>query len=102
MWLGSVVAAALIQSLAWELPYATGAGPKRQTDKQTNKKHLLRRGVDVIQDHCLSSVSPRSQSLPEYHDALTSRPSRKFVLPGRVDKVPSFRRVDSETVVGSG
>ena len=30
MWLGSHVAAALIPSLAWELPYAAGMALKRQ------------------------------------------------------------------------
>ena len=37
MWLGSVVAAALIQSLAWELPYATGAALKKKNKQTTSR-----------------------------------------------------------------
>ena len=35
------VAAAPIQPLAWEPSYSTGATPKKQKDKQTNKKLVL-------------------------------------------------------------
>ena len=44
MWLGSGMAvavasaAALIQPLAWELPYATGAAPKSKNKNNNNKK----------------------------------------------------------------
>ena len=39
MWLGYRLAAiALIQSLAWELPYATDTAPKTQKKKKKEKK----------------------------------------------------------------
>ena len=54
LWLWCrLAAAALIQPLAWEPPYAVGAALKRQ---KTKKKKMNKQGGPIVQQRTISSL----------------------------------------------
>ena len=58
LWLWCrLAAAALIQPLAWELPYAMSAALKRKTNKQKNKKKKTTGSDYHIQIHLIFDFS---------------------------------------------
>ena len=70
-------AAALIRSLAWELPYATGAAPKKTNRQKTKKKkkkpklpHDLVTLLLSIHPKEMKSVSQRNIRIPLFTEAL--------------------------------
>ena len=85
LWLWHrLAAAALIQSLAWELPYAMGAALKRQkTNKQNPNSVVVERSTVGRQQ----SPSPQSEQTPTLGLALssvnlqTSRPGPSLLFP---------------------